>query len=133
MKVKSESDVAQLGRHFATPWTAAHQAPPSMGFPRQEYWSGVPLPSPMTTIGPCEILRLSFQQVFLVLDGWQLRCFLPFAFLSQSFLLLIINDPVAIAAEKTMATHCSVLAWRIPGTEEPGGLPSMGSHRVRHD
>ena len=30
-----------------------------------------------------------------------------------------------------MATHSSVLAWRIPGTEEPGGLPSMGSHRVR--
>ena len=35
--------------------------------------------------------------------------------------------------EKGMATHSSVLAWRIPGTGEPGGLPSMGSHRVRHD
>ena len=35
--------------------------------------------------------------------------------------------------EKAMATHSSVLAWRIPGTEEPGGLPSMGSHRVGHD
>ena len=32
-----------------------------------------------------------------------------------------------------MATHSSVLAWRIPGTEDPGGLPSMGSHRVGHD
>ena len=32
-----------------------------------------------------------------------------------------------------MATHSSVLAWRIPGMAEPGGLPSMGSHRVRHD
>ena len=32
-----------------------------------------------------------------------------------------------------MATHSSILAWRIPGTGEPGGLPSMGSHRVRHD
>ena len=32
-----------------------------------------------------------------------------------------------------MATHPSVLAWRIPGTGEPGGLPSMGSHRVEHD
>ena len=40
MKVKSESEVIQ-----ATPWTAAHQASPSMGFSRQEYWSGVPLPS----------------------------------------------------------------------------------------
>ena len=37
------------------------------------------------------------------------------------------------ALEKEMATHSSVLAWRIPGTEEPGGLPSMGLHRVRHD
>ena len=37
------------------------------------------------------------------------------------------------ALEKAMATHSSVLAWRIPGTGEPGGLPSMGSHRVGHD
>ena len=42
MKVKSLSHV----RLLATPWTAAHQAPPSMGFSRREYWSGVPLPSP---------------------------------------------------------------------------------------
>ena len=37
------------------------------------------------------------------------------------------------ALEKEMATHSSVLAWRIPGTGEPGGLPSMWSHRVGHD
>ena len=37
------------------------------------------------------------------------------------------------ALEKEMATHSSVLAWRIPGTREPGGLPSVGSHRVGHD
>ena len=37
------------------------------------------------------------------------------------------------ALEEEMATHSSVLAWRIPGTGEPGGLPSLGSHRVRHD
>ena len=37
------------------------------------------------------------------------------------------------ALEKEMATHSSVLAWRIPGTGEPGGPPSMGSHRVGHD
>ena len=42
MKVKSESEVAQS---CPTPWTAAYQAPPSMGFSRQEYWSGLPLPS----------------------------------------------------------------------------------------
>ena len=43
VKVKSLSHV----RLLATPWTVAYQAPPSMGFPRQEYWSGVPLPSPL--------------------------------------------------------------------------------------
>ena len=37
------------------------------------------------------------------------------------------------ALEKEMATHSRILAWRIPGTGEPGGLPSMGSHRVGHD
>ena len=42
MKVKSLSHV----RLVETPWTAAYQAPPSMGFSRQQYWSGVPLPSP---------------------------------------------------------------------------------------
>ena len=46
MKVKSLSRV----RLSATPWTVAYQAPPSMGFSRQEYWSGVPLPSPMTNL-----------------------------------------------------------------------------------
>ena len=37
------------------------------------------------------------------------------------------------ALEKEMATHSSILAWRIPRTEEPSALPSMGSHRVKHD
>ena len=46
MKVKSESEVAQSCPTLMTPWTAAYQAPPSMGFSRQNYWSGVPLPSP---------------------------------------------------------------------------------------
>ena len=48
MKVKSLSRV----RLFETPWSVAYQAPPSMGFSRQEYWSGVPLPSPLSTLGP---------------------------------------------------------------------------------
>ena len=39
------------------------------------------------------------------------------------------EDPL----EKGMAAHSSILVWRIPGTEEPGGLPSMESHRVGHD
>ena len=51
MKVKSETEVAQSFPTLATPWTAAHQAPRSMGFSRQKYWSGVPLPSPKSWIG----------------------------------------------------------------------------------
>jgi len=38
-----------------------------------------------------------------------------------------------VSLEKAMAAHSSTLAWRIPGTVEPDGLPSMGSHTVRHD
>ena len=49
VKVKSPSRV----RLFATPWTEAHQVPPSMGFPRQECWSGSPLPSPSRVIYHC--------------------------------------------------------------------------------
>ena len=54
MKVKSLSCV----RLLATPWTAAYQAPLSMGFSRQEYWSGVPLPSPAgsTTLRKTQVL-----------------------------------------------------------------------------
>ena len=46
MKVKSESEVTQLCRLLATPWAVAYQAPPSMGFSRQEYWSALPFSSP---------------------------------------------------------------------------------------
>ena len=50
MKVKSESEVAQSCQTHRNPWTAAYQAPPSMGFSRQEYWSGLPLPSPIKQV-----------------------------------------------------------------------------------
>ena len=45
----------------------------------------------------------------------------------------LLSGDVVVHVEKEMATHSSVLAWRISGTEEPGGLPSVGSHRVGHD
>ena len=82
---------------------------------------------------------------------WQLRYCLKFIsplpaprhFLRQVMLISVINRNPALwfelpgntfhALEKEMATHSSVLAWRIPGTGEPGGLRSMGSHRVGHD
>ena len=55
MKVKSKSEVAQSVRLLVTPWTAAYQAPLSMGLSRQEYWSGVPLPSPFTILLMCKL------------------------------------------------------------------------------
>ena len=55
-----------------------------------------------------------------VAEGWTRLSDFPFTFHFH-------------ALEKEMATHSSVLAWRIPGTEEPGELPSMGSYRVRHN
>ena len=46
-------------RLLATPWTAVYQAPPSMGFSRQEYWSGVPLPSPVVSLDASISIRIS--------------------------------------------------------------------------
>ena len=63
VKVKSLSRV----RLSATPWTAAHQAPPSMGFSRQEYWSGVPLPSPFTLLirTKAEVFKMAYNVLYL--------------------------------------------------------------------
>ena len=52
---------------------------------------------------------------------------------SEGSVLLYLELRLPSALEKEMATQSSVFAWRIPGTGEPGGLPSMGSHRVGHD
>ena len=67
MKVKSLSRVQLLG----TPWTAAYQAPLSMGFSRQEYWSGVPLPSPYSCIVTCFSFKVepSQEQLTYQLNG----------------------------------------------------------------
>ena len=59
---------------------------------------------------------------------------LIFIFSENSYLVRQYKYPHYVEIlEKDMATHSSVLAWRIPGTGEPGGLPSMGSHRVGHN
>ena len=63
-------------------------------------------------------------------SSWFIRRLLS-SFCVGWLLLMLGAQPSPL--EKAMATHSSVLAWRIPGTGEPGGLPSMGSHRVRHD
>ena len=74
VKVKSLSRVRLLG----TPWTAAHQAPPSMGFSRQEDWSGVPLPSPVKPLlnlfisGDKRMRDLFYQLKILISDLWNI-------------------------------------------------------------
>ena len=65
VKMKSESEVAQWYRPLATPWTAAYQGPPSMGFSRQEYWSGVPLPSPCSDPVPTDCIQRTVKLIFL--------------------------------------------------------------------
>ena len=55
-------------RLLATPWTAVYQAPPSMGFSRQEYWSRVPLPSPWIMTIPCKFLLIPFKHRKLLKD-----------------------------------------------------------------
>ena len=69
VKVKSLSLVQLL----ATPWTAAYQAPPSMGFFRQEYWSGVPLPSPIIHLNTSKCLSISTLSLSLVFP-WKMSC-----------------------------------------------------------
>ena len=94
-----------------TLWTIAYQAPLSMGFPRQEYWSELPFPSPgglpNSGITPASLMSLALQIELLL---WPLE-----------------------KREKAMATHSSTHAWKIPWMEKPGGLQSMGSQRAGHD
>ena len=66
MKVKSESEVTQLCLTLVTPWTAAYQGPLTMGSSRQEYWSGVPSPSPYKRV----LLLSHFSRVQLFATPW---------------------------------------------------------------
>ena len=109
-----------------TPWTVALQAPLSMGFFRQEYWSGLPCPSPGDLSNPG--IELWFPA--LQADS------LPTELQGKPVVLIRLcqNHLTSFhALEKEMAAYFSVLAWRIPGMGDPGGLPSMGSRRVGHD
>ena len=81
-----------------------------MGFSRQEYWSGWPCPPPGD----------------LPDAGTELASLLSLA-LAGNFL------PLVPPGEKEMATHSSILAYRILWTEEPGGLLSIGSHGIGHN
>ena len=119
---------------FVTPWTVAYQAPLSMEFSRQEYWSGLPfaspgdLPDPM--IKPTSPGPPALASVFFTTEPPGKLC------ISSKHKFLQTTKPFLlpkILLEKAMAPHSSTLAWKIPWTEEPGRLQSMGLHRVGHD
>ena len=135
-----------------TLWTVACQTPLSRGFSRPEYWSGLPFPSPGAL--PAQGLNPGLphcRQILYCLNH-QGSPYLP-SIPSGSFIVArhvaqVVKNPPANAGdirdtssisgsgrslEEGMATHSSILAWRIPWTEEPGGLQSIGSQRVRHN
>ena len=137
---------------FVTPWSEARQAPLSIGFPRQEYWSGLHFPPPgdlpIPGIEPASPAASALAGKFSTTEPPRRRrrwhptlVLLPGKSHGQRSLVGCSpwgrkeSDTTERlhfhfhALEKEMATHFSVLAWRIPGT----GILSLGSHRVGHD
>ena len=121
MKVKSLSHF-QL---FATPWTAAHQAPPLMEFSRQEYWSGVPLPSPI--VAP--IINLKIQQCWGFPGGSVVRTLPSNAGDEGSDLCQGVKIPHAAAAAAKLLQSCPTLCDPIDGS--PPGSPVPGILQAR--
>ena len=133
MKVKSESEVAQSCQLIATPWTAAYQASPSMGFSRQEYWSGLPLPScisykklitqstqPMKTSDYSQLslssVVKSLSHVWLFLTPWTVACQAPSSmeFSRQGYwsgLTFVQNNPSSFLLSVYKITFLSFVCW----------------------
>ena len=107
MKVKSESEVAQ-SCPTETPWTAAHQALPSMGFSRQEYWSGVPLPSPISVVAT-QIIVWSRKLVF----SW--LCKFPCMNIAKYIDSVYLMDNGAVSGFEPclvgLSIHIQILVW----------------------
>ena len=151
-------EVIQSCLTLATPRTVACQAPLSMDFSRQEYWSSHSFHSPEYLPNPGIEGRSHRRQILYCLSYqgsptathiyllWNTQCFLYIIEIYKLCLMaqtiknlpteqetwvwsLWQEDPL----EKRMATHSSILAWRIPWTEEPIRLQSMGSQRARYD
>ena len=131
----SESEVKSLScvRLFATPWTLAYQAPPSMGFSRQECWSGLPFPSPGDLPDPGIKPRSPTLQADSLPSeprGKLQRIHLPMQEVREMQISSLgQEDPLV----EEMATLSSILAWKVPWTEQTGGLWSVGLQRVRHN
>ena len=119
LKVKSFSRVWLL----ATPWTAAYQAPPSMGFSRQEYWSGLPLSSLLASI--LGILK----QLFKVLNNYLKQLFKERLKAGEGD-NRVWDVWIASPTQWTQVSASSGSWW---WTGKPGVLQSMGSQRVVHD
>ena len=92
MKVKSESEIAQSCPTLATPWTAAYQAPLSMGFSRQKYQSGVPLPSPRVSLARYKILAYIFFKYLKYATPHSSGFKYYYCKVNQSYILYIVND-----------------------------------------
>ena len=138
-------------RLFASLWTVAHQAPLSMGFSRQESWSGLPCPPPGDLPNP------GFESVCLMALALPSRFFTTtpsakpmlffilskyiYLWISVSWVVLVIKNPLPMQEMQEtqvqspgwedplkgeMATHSSILACKIPWTEKPGDLQSTG-------
>ena len=112
-------------RLFATPWTAAYQAPPSMGFSRQEYWSGVPLPSPLS------LPKINQKAKNL---WWKLRSWIQLEAYSTP------NTKTIISQDSIQSSEASVsilsYSFRVDDSygwyhHNPSSLTSSSHHRVR--
>ena len=100
-----------------------------MEFSRQKYWSELSCPPP----GDLPDLGIEPTSHVSCIGRWIVVVCLFVCFRSRTGLSDFTFTFHFHALEKEMATHSSVLAWRIPGTGEPDGLPSLGLHRVGHD
>ena len=164
-----------MSNPFVTPWTVAHQAPLSMGFSRQEYWSGLPFSLPRDLLDPGIDTCVSWlpfigRQILYHWVTWEalILCICTntylhicifvyiYIYIYTSLQIHIYAYRISLVAqtlknlramqevwvwplgqedslEKAMGTHSSILGWRTSWTEEPGGLQSRGSQRIRHD
>ena len=135
-------------RLFATPWTVAHQAPPSMEFSRQEYWSELPFPSPgdlpdpgilptspafqadaLTSEPPGNPPYIMVGRLYVLLSLGQSFIFHKASLVAQTVKKLSAMQEAQVRffreedpLETVMGIHSSNLAWKIPWTEELGGL-----------
>ena len=111
-----------------TPWTVAYQAPQSVEFPRQDYWSGSPFPSPGDLPHPGIEPRSPASQADSLPAEPQTVKNLPA--MQETWVQSLGGEDLL---DEGMATLSSILAWKIPWIEEPGRLQSMGLQRVGHN